>query len=75
MLEEELISIKELNYLLVKEINTQTFHRIPKLHKSLSNPPRSAIKGPLERVGTFIDALIKELVCELPLCKILEMFS
>lgn len=29
-------------------------------------PIVSAIKGPLERVGKFVDALIKELVCELP---------
>lgn len=26
----------------------------------------SAIKGPLEKVGKYVDALVKELVCELP---------
>lgn len=65
-----LISKKELHYLTVLEFNTPIFYIIPKLHKSLINPPGrpivSAIKGPLERIGRYTDALIKELVSDLP---------
>lgn len=69
-LEEHLITLKECKYLSVNEFNIPTFYTIPKLHKSITRPPGrpivSAIKGPLERIGKFVDALIKDLVCELP---------
>lgn len=47
-----------------------TFYIIPKLHKYLTDPPGRpivfAVKGPLEKIGKFADALIKELVRDLP---------
>lgn len=68
--ESNLVTKKELHYLTVREFNTPIFYIIPKLHKSLTNPPGrpivSATKGPLERIGKYTDALIKELVYELP---------
>lgn len=68
--ESNLITKKEMLYLTVREFNTPIFYIIPKLHKSLTNPPGrpivSAIKGPLERIGKYTDTLIKELFYELP---------
>lgn len=69
-LEEKLITRREFNFLRVSKFNTPTFYIIPKLHKSLHNPPGrpivSAVNGPLEKTGKSIDALIKELVHDLP---------
>lgn len=68
--EAHLITKKELDHLLVGEFNTPTLYTILKLHKSLTNPPGrqiiSVIKGPLERIGKYMDALIKQLVYDLP---------
>lgn len=69
-LKEDLITKKEYNYLKVLQFNTPMFYIIPKLHKSLTDPPGrpivSAINGPLEKIGKFTNALIKELVHDLP---------
>lgn len=68
--EAHLITKEELNHLQVREFNIPTLYIMPKLHKSLMNPPGrpivSAIKGPLERIGKYTDALIKQLVLLLP---------
>lgn len=60
-----------MNYLKVDEFNTQTFYIIPKIHKNQEDPSGwpivSAIRGPLEQVGKYIDSLIKDLVSTLPL--------
>lgn len=54
--------------MMVREFNTPTFYTIPKLHKTITNPPGrpivSAIKGPLERIGKYTDALIKTISTE-----------
>lgn len=63
-------SRNEYEYLKVKEFNIPTIYIIPKVHKSLTNPPGrpivSAVKGPLEKIGRYLDALLKEMVFELP---------
>lgn len=50
--------------------NAPTKYIIPKVHKSITNPPGhpiiTDIGGPLERVGKYLDNLIKETVTELP---------
>lgn len=64
--EADLISKKELDYLRVIDFNKPTFYIIPKIHKNkespLGRPIVSAIRGPLERVGKYIDSLIKDIV-------------
>lgn len=69
-LEAGLLSKKEYNYLKVENYTIPTFYIIPKLHKSLSQPPRrpivSAINGPLENVRKYVDSLIKDMVNRLP---------
>lgn len=68
-LEEHLITRKEFDYLTVHEFNIPMFYMILKLHKSMTNPLGrpivSAIKGPLERIGKYVETLIKELEQEL----------
>lgn len=63
--EVNLLTIKEWDSLRVGEFNNPTFFVIPKLHKSLTNPPDrpivSAMGGPLERIG-----FIKTMVTSLP---------
>lgn len=61
-----MLTKKEWEYLKVDEYNN---HTIPKLHKSLTNPPSRPIvsfKGPLEYVGKYVDDFIKDLVTKLP---------
>lgn len=52
------------------EYNTPTIYVILKVHKNLTIPTGrpiiSAIKGTLEQIGKFLDALIKGMVTELP---------
>lgn len=54
----------------MKELNVPTIYITPKVHKSLENPPGRpivlAVKGPLKRNGIYLDALLKEMVSELP---------
>lgn len=69
-MEAGLLTKKEFLFLRVDEMNIPTFYIIPKLHKSLTRPPGrpivSAIKGPLEKTGKYIDSLIKHMVNLLP---------
>lgn len=68
--ESNLLSKKECEHLTVREYNTPTIYVIPKIHKSLQDPPGipiiSAIKGPLEKMGQYLDALLKVMVTKLP---------
>lgn len=61
-----LLTVWEYNYLNVREFNVPTFYIIPKVHENLQNPPGrpivSACQGPLERVGKYLDSLLKEIV-------------
>lgn len=54
----------------VKEFTMPTFYIIPKVHKNLEHPPGrpivSAVGGPLERVGKYVDLLLKDMVTLLP---------
>lgn len=65
-----LLTGKEFSFLRVEEFNVPTFYIILKLHKSLTRPPGrptvSAIKGPLEKTGKYVDSMIKHLVSDLP---------
>lgn len=67
--EDDLLSKKEFDYLQVKEFTISTFYIIPKVHKNQENPPGrpivSAVGGPLERIGRYIDTLLG-LVVQLP---------
>lgn len=67
--EANLISKKELEFLRVVDFNKPTFYIIPKVHKNRKVPPGrpivSAIRGPLERLGKYIDSLIKDMVLSL----------
>lgn len=67
--EEGLLSRQEFEYLRVRDFNVPLFYIIPKVHKSLENPPGrpivSAVKGPLEKTGTYLDSLLKEMVTNL----------
>ncbi|XP_073465173.1 NACHT, LRR and PYD domains-containing protein 3-like [Aquarana catesbeiana] len=64
-MEAGLLTKKEYLYLRADDITIPTFYIIPKLHKSLTNPPGrpivSAINGPLERPGKFVDSMIKNM--------------
>lgn len=63
-----LLSKCEYEYLWIDEYNIPTFYIIPKVHKNLKNPPGrpivSAIKGPLDRIGRYLDSLLKDMVKE-----------
>lgn len=65
VLEVALITKKEFYYLRVPEYNTPTFFIIPKVHRSLQKPPGRpiilVIRGPLKRVGKYLDARLKEM--------------
>lgn len=65
-----LLTKKEQDYLRVGKYNNPTFYVIPKLHKSLTNPPGrpiiSAIMDLLEKIGKYVDRFIKNLVTSLP---------
>lgn len=67
--ETGLLTKHEFDHLSVNEYNIPTFYCIPKVHKSLENPPGrpivSAINGPLDRVGSYLDLLLKDVVYEL----------
>lgn len=68
--EANLLGSKEQAYLKIGEYNNPTLYMIPKLHKSLVDPPGrsivSVINGPLERVGRYVDDFIKTMVAQLP---------
>lgn len=57
-------------FLRAEDVTIPTFYIIPKLDKSLTRPPGrpivSAIKGTLEKVGKYVDSMIKDLVNTLP---------
>lgn len=59
----------ELEHLKVVEYNTPIFYIIPKVHKFLKDPPGrsiiSAIRGPLERTGKYLDVMLKDMVISL----------
>lgn len=67
--ESSLLTKKEYEYLKVADYNTPIIYILPKVHKSLDNPPGrpiiSAIKGPLKNIVKHIDALLKVMVVEL----------
>lgn len=59
-----LVCKQEFDYLSAKEFNIPKFYIIPKMHKSLNKTPRrpmvSAVKGPLEKTGRYLDSLLKK---------------
>lgn len=67
--EEGLLSKHELEHLKINDNNIPTFYIIPKVHKSLREPPGrpivSAIRGPLEWVGKYLDGMLKSMVVDL----------
>lgn len=67
--DEGLLTVREYNYLNVKEYRIPTFYIIPKVHKNIKDPPGrpivSACQGPLERTGKYLDSLLMEMVIEL----------
>lgn len=68
-MEAGLLLKREYEYLSVDDYNIPTFYCIPKLHKSLQKPPGrpivSAIRGPLDRIGGYLDSLLKDMVYNL----------
>lgn len=68
-MEGGLLTKRECEYLSVEDYNIPTFYCIPKVHKSLEKPPGrpivSAIRGPLDRMGKYMDSLLKGMVVEL----------
>lgn len=50
----------------MREFNVPTFYIIPKVHKNLQNPPGRPIvlacQGHLERIGGYLDSLLKDMV-------------
>lgn len=67
--DEGLLTQREFEHLFVREFNVPTFYIIPKIHKNLHKPPGrpivSACQGPLEKVGRYLDSLLKEMVTNL----------
>lgn len=70
--EAQLLTRKELDHHMVNKYNVPTIYiyTVYKVHKSLTRPPGrpiiSAIKGPLEQMGKYVDALVKGMVRDLP---------
>lgn len=68
-MEAGLLVKREFEYLSVDDFNIPTFYCIPKVHKSLEKPLErpivSAICGSLDRIGGYLDSLLKEMVCVL----------
>ncbi|XP_077132097.1 uncharacterized protein LOC143787335 [Ranitomeya variabilis] len=64
-----IIDKKELDYLIVKFPVTPTFYMLPKVHKSLSNPPGrpivSGIGGLFERACIYVDFFLQPIVLNL----------
>ncbi|XP_068129502.1 extracellular calcium-sensing receptor-like [Hyperolius riggenbachi] len=60
----------EYDYLVVNEYTIPTIYVLPKIHKDPVRPPGrpiiSAVDGPLERVGKFVDRKLKGIVSQLP---------
>lgn len=67
--EAGLLTKREYECLSVDDFIIPTFYCIPKVHKSLEKPPGrpivSAIRGPLDRIGKYLDSLLKEMEREL----------
>lgn len=64
--EAGVLSRREFEHLFVREFNEPTFYIIPKVHKCPEKTPGrpivSAVQGPLERIGVYLDSLLKEMV-------------
>lgn len=69
-METGLLTKREHQFPKAEDITIPTFYIIPKLHKSLTRPPGRptvlAVKDPLEKVGKYVDSMIKDLVNTLP---------
>lgn len=67
--DDGLLTQCEFDHLSVREFSVPTFYIIPKIHKNLNNPPGrpivSACQGPLEKVGRYLDSLLKDMVTNL----------
>lgn len=64
--EAGLLSTHEHEHVQVREFSAPTFYIIPKVQKNLQNPPGrpigSACRGPLERIGGYLDSFLKDMV-------------
>lgn len=68
-MEAGLLMKREYEHLFVDDFSVTVFYCIPKVHKSFERPPGrlivSAIRGPVDKIGGYLDSLLKELVSDL----------